>query len=132
VLLLRQLTPAFQLNRANSPRSRWNFNYRMQNLYNAGGDNGITIFNQLQSNSHNIFIPNTLFLDTFSTIGQQNINNNRLGADNINGTENSTNVYNFGLSPYWTPRFGNYASGTVRLDFNTVVTVAIIRLQYIT
>lgn len=115
------INPGISLN-TNSPLSRWNFNYRMQNLYNAGGDNGITIFNQLQSNSHNIFIPNTLFLDTFSTIGQQNINNNRLGADNINGTENSTNVYNFGLSPYWTPRFGNYANGTARLNFNTVVT----------
>ena len=114
------LNPGISLN-ANSPRSTWNFNYRMQNLYNAGGDDGITIFNQLQSNSHNIFISNKLFLDTFSTIGQQNINNNRLGADNINGSANSTNVYNFGLSPYWTPRFGNYANGTARLNFNTVV-----------
>jgi hypothetical protein len=103
-----------------SARSSLNFNYRMQNLYNAGGDNGITIFNQLQSNSHNIFIPNKLFLDTNSSISQQNLNNNRPGADNINGSANSTNVYNFGLSPYWTPRFANYANGTVRLDFNSV------------
>ena len=107
---------------AQSARSNLNFNYRMQNLYNAGGDNGITIFNQLQSNSHNIFIPNKLFLDSYSTIGQQNINNNRLGADNINGSANSTNVYNFGLSPYWTPRFANYAYGTARLNINTIAT----------
>ena len=105
---------------ANSPRSTWNFNYRMQNLYNAGGDSGITIFNQLQSNSHNIFVPNKLFLDSFSTISQQNISNFRPGADNINGSANSTNVYNFGLSPYWTPRFANYANGIARLNFNSV------------
>jgi len=105
-----------------SPRSSLNFNYRMQNLYNAGGDGGITIFNQLQSNSHNTFIPNKLFLDTNSTIGQQNINNFRPGADNINGPANSTNVYNFGISPYWTPRFSNYAYGTARVDINTIAT----------
>ncbi len=117
------LNPGISLN-ANSPLSTWNFNYRMQNLYNAGGDNGITIFNQLQSNSHNTFIKNKLFLDTFSTIGQQNINNFRPGADNINGSANSTNVYNFGLSPYWTPHFGNYANGIARVDFNTILTGA--------
>ena len=103
-----------------SARSSLNLNYRMQNLYNAGGDNGITIFNQLQSNSKYTFIPNKLFLDTNTSISQQNINNNRPGADNINGSANSTNVYNFGLSPYWTPRFANYANGIVRLDFNSV------------
>ena len=80
------------------------------------------IYNQLQSNSHNIFIPNKLFLDSYSTIGQQNINNFRPGADNINGSANSTNVYNFGLSPYWTPHFGNYAYGTARVNFNTIAT----------
>jgi hypothetical protein len=107
-----------------SARSRMNFNYRMQDLYNAGGNNGLTIFNQLQSNSHNIFIPNKLFLDSNSSISQQNINNNRPGADNINGSANSTNVYNFGFSPYWTPHFGNYANGTLRVNFNTIATGA--------
>jgi hypothetical protein len=115
------VNPGVAIN-ANSPRSTWDFNYRMQNLYNAGGNSGFNIYNQLQSNSHNTFIPNKLFLDSFSTIGQQNINNLRPGADNINGSANSTNVYNFGLSPYWTPRFGNYAYGTARVNFNTIAT----------
>ena len=116
-----EVNPGVRIN-ANSPLSTWNFIYRMQNIYNAGGDNGFDIYNQLQSNSHNIFIPNKLFLDSYSTIGQQNINNFRPGADNINGSANSTNVYNFGLSPYWTPHFGNYAYGTARVDFNTIAT----------
>ena len=51
---------------AQSARSRLNFNYRMQNLYNAGGNSGFNIYNQLQSNSHNTFIPNKLFLDSNS------------------------------------------------------------------
>ena len=107
---------------AQSARSRLNFNYRMQNLYNGGGNGGFNIYNQLQSNSHNTFITNKLFLDSNTSISQQNINNFRPGADNINGGTNSTSVYTFGLSPYWTPHFGNYAYGTARLNFNTIAT----------
>ena len=117
------LNPGFSI-LGKSPRSNLNFNYRMQNIYNAGGNNGLNIYNQLQSNSHNIFIQNKLFLDSNTSISQQNINNNRIGADNINGSGNSTNVYTFGLSPYWTPHFGNYAYGTLRGNFNTIATGA--------
>jgi len=99
-------------------------NYRMQNLYNAGGNNSLSIYNQLQSTSHNTFIPNKLFLDTNSSISQQYINNNQIGADNINGSNNSTNVYTFGISPYWTPRFDNLANGSFRVNANTVATGA--------
>jgi hypothetical protein len=109
---------------AQSPRSSLNFNYRMQNLYNAGGNSGFNIYNQLQSNSHNIFIPNKLFLDSYTSISQQNINNNLIGTSNINGSSNNTNVYVFGLSPYWTPKFGSYANGTARVNFTTVATSA--------
>lgn len=105
-----------------SARSTLNLNYRMQNLYNAGGNNGIKIANQLQYNSHNTFIPNRLFLDSHSSISQQNINSSQVANDNISGSGNSTNVSTFGVSPYWTPRFGNYANGSLRLNFDTVTT----------
>lgn len=105
-----------------SARSTLDLNYRMQNLYNAGGSNGIKIANQLQYNSHNTFIPNRLFLDSHSSLSQQNTNNNQIANDNISGTGHSTNVSTFGISPYWTPHFGNYANGNLRLNFDTVTT----------
>lgn len=107
---------------ARSARTTLNLNYRMQNLYNAGGNNGIKTANQLQYNSNNTFIPNRLFLDSHSSISQQNINNNQIANDNISGSGNNTNVSTFGMSPYWTPRFGNYANGNLRLNFDTVTT----------
>lgn len=107
-----------------SARSTLNLNYRMQNLYNSGGNDDIKIANQLQYNSHNTFIPNRLFLDSHSSFSQQNINNTRIANDNISGSGNSTNVSTFGISPYWTPHFGNYANGNLRLNFNTVTTGA--------
>lgn len=105
-----------------SARTSVRLNYRMQNLYNAGGNNGLTINNQLQYNSHNTFITNRLFLDSISSISQQNVNTNQIGTTNINGSGNSATVTTFGLSPYWTPRFGSYASGMARINFNTTTT----------
>ncbi len=105
-----------------SARSTLNLNYRMQNLYNASGNNGIKTSNQLQYNSHNTFIQNKLFLDSHSTLSQQNISINQIANDNISGSGNGTTVSTFGMSPYWTPHFGDYANGTLRLNFDTITT----------
>ena len=105
-----------------SALSTMNFNYRMQNLYNAGGNNSLNIFNQLQSSSRSTFIPNTLFLNSTSSISQQNINNNLIGASNINGSSNSSNVYTFGLAPIWMPHISNYANGSFQVNANTIAT----------
>ena len=105
-----------------SPLSNMNLNYRMQNLYNAGGNNSLNTYNQLQSSSRSTFIPNTLFLNSTSSISQQNINNNQIGASNINGSSNSSNVYTFGLTPMWTPHISNYANGSFQVNANTMAT----------
>ncbi len=105
-----------------SPLSNMNLNYRMQNLYNAGGNNSLNTYNQLQSSSRSTFIPNTLFLNSTSSISQQNINNNQIGASNINGSSNSSNVYTFGLTPIWTPYISNYANGSFQVNANTMAT----------
>lgn len=105
-----------------SARTTLNLNYRMQNLYNAGGNGGLKIANQLQYNSHNIFVPNRLFLDSRTSVSQQNINSNQIANDNISGSGNSTNVVTFGLSPYWTPHFSNFANGNFRVNFDTITT----------
>ena len=105
-----------------SPISTMNLNYRMQNLYNSGGNNSLNIYNQLQSSSRSTFIPNTLFLNSTSSISQQNINNNLIGASNINGSSNSGNVYTFGLSPIWTPHISNYANASFQINATTIAT----------
>ena len=115
---VESITPGVAIT-GQSAISSMSLNYQMQNLYNAGGNNGLSIYNQLSSNSRNTFIPNTLFLNSSSSISQQYINNSQLGASNINGSSNSTNVYNFGLSPSWTPHFSNYANGSFLVNANT-------------
>ena len=100
-----------------SPWSNFNLNYRLQGLYNAGGSDAIDINHQLQMNSLYQAVRNTLFLRTSSSISQQNINNSYIATDNITGNRDRTTVTNFNISPYWTPHFGQYASGLFRLGY---------------
>ncbi len=101
-------------------RNRLNLNYTMQNLYNANGDSGINIFNQLQFNSQHTLATNRLFLEAGGSVGQQNISNTQIASDNISGSGSRSNISTVSLSPYWTPHFGNFADGILRLNFNTV------------
>ncbi|MEQ1530214.1 MAG: TIGR03016 family PEP-CTERM system-associated outer membrane protein [Methylococcales bacterium] len=107
-----------------SARNMLNLNYNMQNLYNANGDNNISIFNQLNFNSQHTLLSERFFLNTSSSISQQNISNTQIANDNISGNGNRTNVSTVQLSPYWTPHFGSFADGMFRIDFNTITSSA--------
>lgn len=117
--LVTEISPGFNL-RGQTARYRLNLNYRLQGIYNAGGNSGININNQLQFNSNTAIIPNRFFLDSRSSISQQNINNTRLGTDNFSGNNNSTTISTFSFSPYWTPHFSHYANGIVRATYDRV------------
>lgn len=100
-----------------SPWSNLNLDYRLQGLYNAGGRDAVDINHQLQMNSVYQAVRNTLFLQTSSSISQQNSNNSFIATDNISGNNNRIEARNFSISPYWTPTFGQYASGVVKVGY---------------
>ncbi|MDD5272025.1 MAG: TIGR03016 family PEP-CTERM system-associated outer membrane protein [Methylovulum sp.] len=115
------VTPGLNVYRQ-SGRNTLNLNYQLQNLYNATGSNEVSSYNQLQFNANQTVLPNKFFVNASSSISQQNISNTRIATDNISGAGNRTNVSTFSLAPTWTPHFGNYARGTVGVNFNTVTT----------
>ncbi len=119
--LVTEVDPGFSII-GRSARTTLNLNYRMQNLYNAGGNGGINTSNQLQYNSFNVLAQNKLFLTSRSTISQQNTNNTQIAVDNISGTGDRTTVSTFGIAPYWTPTFGHYATGRLGVNYDTVNT----------
>jgi len=100
-----------------SPWSNFNLNYRLQGLYNAGGRDAVDINHQLQMNSLFQVVRNTLFLQTNSSISQQNISNSFIATDNLTGNRNRTETKTYGISPYWTPNFGQYASGLFKVGY---------------
>lgn len=100
-----------------SPWGTANLNYRLQGLYNAGGSDAVDINHQLQMNTNYQLVRNQLFVDSTASISQQNISNQFIATDNLSGSRNRTNVQNFSISPYWTPRFGHYATGLFRVGY---------------
>lgn len=102
-----------------SPWSNFNLNYRLQGLYNAGGRDAVDINHQLQMNSLYQAVRNTLFLQMNSSISQQNSNNSYIASDNLSGNGSRTEVRTFNVSPYWTPHFGQYASGLFKVGYQS-------------
>ncbi len=104
-------------------RTNLNLNYQMQNIINQGGGGGVNIHNQLFATGASELVRNRLFLNAASSISQQNIvNTGRVTTSNINSTANRTDVYTASVNPVWTPYFGGYANGVVRLGYDFVNT----------
>lgn len=114
-----EISPGLALS-GQSPWSSFNLNYRLQGLYNAGGRDAVDINHQLQMNSLYQAVRNTLFLQTSSSISQQNLSNSFIATDNISGSGSRTETKNFSISPYWTPHFAQYGSGLFKVGYNRV------------
>lgn len=114
-----EITPGITIQGYNGGRLTANLNYRMQNLFNAGGDGSTRINHQLQFNSGYRIMRRSLFVEARGTYSQQNISNLR-GGDNINNLGNRTNVWTAGTSINWTPHFGSLADAVVRVNFDYV------------
>lgn len=113
-----QVAPGLSLY-GSSPWSSLNLNYRLQGLYNAGGSDAVDINHQLQMNSLYQAVRNTLFLETSSSISQQNLSNAFIATDNLSGSGSRSEVKTFSISPYWTPHFGRYANGLFKVGYDS-------------
>ncbi|MBS3963330.1 MAG: TIGR03016 family PEP-CTERM system-associated outer membrane protein [Methylomonas sp.] len=100
-----------------SPWGSSNLRYRLQGLHNAGASDAIDINHQLQMQTFYQLVRNQLFVDSTASISQQNINNALIATDNLSGQRNRSTVQNFSISPFWTPRFGQYATGLFRMGY---------------
>ncbi|MBE0469743.1 MAG: TIGR03016 family PEP-CTERM system-associated outer membrane protein [Methyloprofundus sp.] len=114
-----EISPGFSLNGMNGGRLSANLNYRMQNLFNSGGDGSTRINHQLQFDTAYQVVRNRLNIAARSTVSQQNISNLR-GGDNINNLNARTNIWTAGASLNWTPHFGQFANANVNIDFDYV------------
>ena len=115
-----EISPGISFRGRNGGRLTANLDYRLQALFNSGGDGSTRIFNQLQFDSGYVLSrKRRLNVGLRSTISQQNTTNIRTG-DNINDLNNRANVYTVGASANWAPHFGGFADGLVNIDFNYV------------
>lgn len=117
---ITELSPSISI-RNRASRNHLNLDYRMQNLYNAGGTGEVDMFHQLRFESISEIFRNSLFLDLGSNVGQQNITNQSIANDNLSVGENRTNVITYRVSPYWTPHLNGYADGEVRFSYEKLM-----------
>lgn len=114
-----EISPGISIRGVRGGRLTANLDYRLQTLFNSGGDGSTRIFNQLQMDAGYVIRPRKLNVGVRSTISQQNTTNIRSG-DNINDLANRTNVYTVGTFANWTPHFGSFADAAVGIDFDYV------------
>jgi len=117
--LVTEVRPGISIN-GSSPISQFDLNYSAQALYNAQGDSGLDVNNQLQMNTDYELVRDRLFVESSSSISQQNVSNRQTASDNISGGNNTSTVSTFKLSPYWRPHFQGFADGEFRVTYDKV------------
>jgi hypothetical protein len=117
--LVTELRSGISIN-SNSSRGNLDLDYSLQGIYNAQGDSGVDIYNQLQMDADYEFVRNSFFVESAVSIGQQNSSNRRIVNDNVSGSDASSTITTFMLSPYWTPHFRGFADGEFRLTYDRV------------
>lgn len=120
-----QLTPGFSVV-LGFPRTQLTASYGAQLLYSAQtGKSALHHQFSLTSNGSTELVPQLLFLDASSNVGQQNVSLLAPQAlSNVNDTGNRATVSTFSLSPFLRYSFGQNAQALVRLSYSTVSTSA--------
>lgn len=89
--------------------------YSLQNLFYAQDSTRNNLYHHLNAHANAELLEQEIFLDAAASITQAAISPlGASGTDNVNATNNITNVRTFSLSPYWLHRFGTTAALNVR------------------
>ncbi len=117
-----QISPGISVT-GTGPGLKFNMHYVMQNLAYAREKDKNTTAHQLDGHTHAELLKNLFFLDGAASIKQQNISAfGPQAVDNINITDNRTDVRSYSLSPYLHHRFGSTASSELRYTHESVNT----------
>ncbi|SIS47583.1 TIGR03016 family PEP-CTERM system-associated outer membrane protein [Neptunomonas antarctica] len=86
---------------------------------NTGGGGSNSINPRLGASADAEVIEDFVFIDTSANITQNTVDAfSPSGVDSLNSTENTTNTYNYNISPYFTQRFKGAAEVTGRYTYN--------------
>jgi len=114
------ISPGFTLNGVGR-RFYLNVYYNLQYLNYLRDTSNDRFYNQFQIVSNGEISEDLFFVDLYGSVGQSIITN-RANTPNstISVSDNITNTYNFGISPYLVHRFGNYMDGEARYTYNAL------------
>ena len=117
---ITELRPGFSLT-GEGARVRLNLDYDVQALWFADNSDFNDTFHQASGTGNFILVPESLFLDSFLRLDQQNIDTSgRVSFSNLFQTDNRTDALVFGASPYHVGRYGSWAESLLRFDYQGV------------
>lgn len=117
---ITELKPGFSLTGEGS-RVKLKFDYDLQALWFSDNSDFNDTYHQANGQAAFVLAPESLFLDSFVRLDQQNIDTSgRVGFSNLFQTGNRTDAVVFGASPYHVGRYGNWAESLLRVDYQGV------------
>lgn len=115
-----QINPGISLT-GTGPRLKVNARYGMQNLIYAEESSRNATRHLLNADANAELADDLLFLDAKASISQQNISSfGSQTTDNVNITDNLSEVRTYSFSPYLINRFGSMASSELRYTHDSV------------
>jgi len=99
------------------------FDYSIQNLIYTDNSDRNNTNHRLNTRVATELVDDLFFFDGLGRSSQQLVDRREgLSSDRISGSQNLGDVYGFSLSPYLTPRFGDFAEGEIRYTYDYIDT----------
>lgn len=117
---ITELKPGFSL-ALDRPQATAEFDYDLQALWYADNSEFNDAYHQALGKGTFILVPESLFIDAYTRYDQQNIDpGGQIDFSNLFDTQNRTDVFVYGASPYHVRRWGNRVESLVRYRYQAV------------
>jgi uncharacterized protein (PEP-CTERM system associated) len=115
-----QLSPGFNLT-ATGPNLKSMLNYVMENSYYSGVNSDMKTNHRLLANANAALVQDLFFLDANAGVTQQNLSPfGPVTENNLNLSNNRTEVRTYAISPYFRKNFSNEVTGEMRYSHDSV------------
>ncbi len=113
-----RVTPGIRFKKEGA-RVKTNLNYSLTGLLYASETDKNDIQHRLNATADSEIIKHSIFLDLDAGITQELLNPNQFAStDGVSGSQNLTQTYTYGFSPYWRKKWSKYANSVLRYDYN--------------
>ena len=116
-----RITPGIRFSREGA-RVKADVNYNITGLYYASESDLDEVQHRLFANANSELVKNSIFMDLDASITQELLNNQfSASSDGVSGSQNLTQTYTYGVSPYWKKKWSNIAQSTLKYTYDEVI-----------
>ena len=116
-----RITPGIKFSREGA-RAKADVNYNITGLFYASESDLDNVQHRLYANANTELVKNSIFMDLDASISQQLLNSQySASSDGVSGSQNLTQTYTYGVSPYWKKKWSNYAQSTLTYNYDEVI-----------